>query len=56
MTQVINLSDPVEYNQTEGAALQGDRMDNMKYRYHGLSLFLGVTFNFGNDSSNEDPN
>ena len=56
MTQIINLSDPVEYNETEGAALQGDRKDNMKYRYHGLSLFLGVTFNFGNDSSNKDSN
>lgn len=55
MKQLVNLSDPVEYNEVEQAALQGVRMNSMKYNYNGLSLFLGVTFNFGDKSKEEVP-
>ncbi len=55
MKQLVNLSDPVEYNEIEQAALQGVRMNSMNYKYDGLSLFLGVTFNFGNNSQNKAP-
>ena len=56
MKQLINLTDPVEYNESEGAALQGDRMNTMEYNYKGLSLFLGLTYNFGNNTTMSDPN
>lgn len=45
--QIVNLSDPVEYNDIEKAPLQGTRQDNMNISYNGLSFFLGATFNFG---------
>jgi len=51
MKQLINLTDPVEFNESEGAALQGDRMNIMEYYYKGLGLFLGLTFNVGNNST-----
>jgi hypothetical protein len=51
MNNLINLTDPVEYNESEGGALQGDRSNNAKYVYNGLSLFLGITLNFGNNST-----
>ena len=53
MEQLVNLSDPVEWNEIEQAALQGVRNNNMNYSYNGLSLFLGVTFNFGNNSGKD---
>ena len=34
MKQLINLTDPVEFNESEGAALQGDRMNIMEYYYN----------------------
>lgn len=53
MEQLVNLSDPVEWNEIEQAALQGVRNNNMNYYYNGISLFLGVTFNFGNNSGKD---
>jgi hypothetical protein len=47
MKQLVNLSDPVEYNESEEAALQGDRLNNMSFSYNGLSLLLGLTLRFG---------
>lgn len=43
MKQLLNLSEPVEYNESEGAALQGDRLNNMSFKYKGLRVFLGLT-------------
>ena len=47
MKQLVNLSEPVEYNESEGAALQGDRLNNMSFKYNGLSVLLGLTLRFG---------
>ena len=47
ITQHINLSDPVEYNEVEEAALQGVRQDVAKSSYNAISLFFGATFNIG---------
>jgi len=49
MKQLINLSDPVEYNYDENAALQGTRKSNMTAIINSLSLFIGATFNFGGE-------
>lgn len=48
-TQVVNLSDPVEYNQVEHAALVGNRQDNMSSMINSLSIYIGATFNFGGE-------
>lgn len=45
--QIINLSDPVEFNTVEMAPLQGNREDNMLVFYNGLSIFLGAIFSLG---------
>ena len=45
--QFINLSDPVEFNTTESAPLQGTRKNNMNTILNSLSLYFGATFNFG---------
>jgi hypothetical protein len=45
--QIVNLSDPVEYNFTEHKALQGTRENNMTSLYNSLILYLGFSFNFG---------
>jgi hypothetical protein len=50
MKQLVNLADPVEYNESEGAALQGDRLNNMSFSYNGLSLLIGLTLRFGFDN------
>lgn len=44
--QLINLSDPVEFNETEMLPLQGTRQDNMRVMYNNISFFLGASFNF----------
>ena len=54
--QIINLSDPVEYNQVENAALQGTRQDNMNLSYHSLSFFFGATFMLGQGKTNSQSN
>jgi hypothetical protein len=45
-TQLINLSDPVEYNQKENKALQGTRQHNMKVIYNSISLYFGANLSF----------
>jgi len=52
-TQLYNLSDPVEWNAIEQAPLQGTRDDSMSSAFHGVSLFFGATFNFGQKKKNE---
>ena len=49
MKQLVNLSDPVEYNFTERAALQGTRTNDMKQVFHSISIYFGASFNFGED-------
>jgi len=46
--QIVNLSDPVEYNVDEQAPLQGTRQNNMSSLINSLSIYVGATFNFGN--------
>jgi hypothetical protein len=50
-TQIINLSDPVEYNQEEGKALQGTRQNNMKVIHNSISLYFGANLSFMNSSA-----
>jgi len=45
--QLINLSDPVEFNHIENAALQGTRKNNMSSMRNSLSFYFGATLNFG---------
>ena len=54
LTQIVNFSDPVEYNSEENRALVGTRQNNMKIIYNGISLFFGATFSFGNTTDSED--
>lgn len=44
--QLVNLSDPVEYNYKEMAPLQGDRQNSMGMLVNSISLYLGATFSF----------
>ena len=44
--QLLNLSDPVEYNTEEGAALQGTRTNTMNISSSQINLFLGLTLNW----------
>ncbi len=44
--QIINFSDPVEYNTVEHAALQGTRQNTMRNVTNELGVFFGATFNF----------
>ena len=43
MTQVINYSDPVEYNSVTQQALEGIRQDNAHASYNEIALFLGMS-------------
>ncbi|MEN8226142.1 MAG: hypothetical protein ABFS05_12365 [Bacteroidota bacterium] len=45
--QIINLSDPVEYNIEEQSPLQGARQNNVSSLINSLSIYVGATFNFG---------
>lgn len=47
--QIINLSEPVEFNLIEKAPLQGARNNNMSTFINGLSIYIGATFNFGGE-------
>jgi hypothetical protein len=51
--QIVNLTDPVEYNTAEYGALQGNRDNSMHNFTSQLGLFFGATFNFmgGKDSN-----
>ncbi len=44
--QLMNLSDPIEYNTEEQAALQGTRTSTMSVLSHQINLFLGLTLNW----------
>lgn len=44
--QLINLSDPVEYNHDEGKALMGTRQNNMNVSYNSISLYFGANLSF----------
>jgi hypothetical protein len=45
--QIVNLSDPVEYNTVEMAPLQGTRENTMVTLYNAISIYFGASFNFG---------
>jgi len=45
--QIINLSDPMEYNFTEQKALQGTRTNDLVSLYNSVIIYLGFSFNFG---------
>jgi hypothetical protein len=45
--QVVNLTDPVEYNFTEHKALQGTRTSDMTTLYNSVIIYLGFSLNFG---------
>jgi len=45
--QIVNLTDPDEFNYNEMAALQGTRHNTMTSLINSLSLYVGATFNFG---------
>ena len=45
--QIVNLSDPVEYNFTEQKALQGTRVGDMTIHYNAIIIYLGFSLNFG---------
>ena len=45
--QLYNFSDPVEYNTTENAPLQGTRNNNMDAVFNSVSIYFGASFNFG---------
>jgi hypothetical protein len=49
MKQIVNLSDPVEYNFTEQKALQGTRVDDMTAMYNSVIIYLGFSLNFGDE-------
>ena len=51
--QFINLSDPVEFNGEEGAALQGTRQNNMSVFYNSFSIYFGATLNFRGDDGKD---
>jgi hypothetical protein len=46
-TQIANISEPVEYDDMTGLALQGIPKNNMSTFYNSLSIYFGATFNFG---------
>ncbi len=46
LKQLVNLSDPLEYNYTEMAPLQGDRQNTMSLLSNSISLYVGASFNF----------
>ena len=45
-TQLINLSDPVEFNHEEMKALQGTRLNNMNVIYNSISIYFGANLSF----------
>lgn len=45
-TQFANFADPVEYNASEGRALQGTRQNNVRARYNSISLYFGANLSF----------
>lgn len=50
--QVANFSDPVEYEESSGRALQGPLENSMDAYYFGFNIYIGATLNF----SKKEPN
>jgi hypothetical protein len=48
--QLVNLSNPVEFNFEEYRALQGTRTNTVKTIYNSFTLLLAASFNFGGKS------
>ncbi len=46
MNQLVNYSDPVEFNPITNQALEGVRTDNAKAKFNELALFFGMTVDF----------
>jgi hypothetical protein len=44
LEQIINFTEPVEYNPDSGESLQGVRDNTMRVNYNELSLFFGITY------------
>jgi hypothetical protein len=44
--QIVNLSDPVEYNYIEEKPLQGTRLNNSTVLYNSIVVYLGFSVNF----------
>jgi hypothetical protein len=47
--QIVNLSDPVEYNYDEHQALVGNRTSTLNTTQSSISIYFGASFNFGED-------
>jgi len=50
--QIVNLSDPVEYNNTENLPLQGTRTQTMRTNLNSFNIYFGASFNFGGKAEN----
>lgn len=46
LQQIANFSDPVEYEESTGRALQGPLENEMDMYYIGISVYIGATLNF----------
>ncbi|NLR91055.1 MULTISPECIES: hypothetical protein [Flammeovirga] len=49
LRQVANFSEPVEFSPSDRIVLQGHRNNSMNMRENTLSLFLGFTYNIGQE-------
>ncbi|MCK5469762.1 MAG: hypothetical protein KAI99_14680 [Cyclobacteriaceae bacterium] len=49
LEQIINYSDPIEYNALTGESLQGTRNNNMRINYNEISVFFGITYRTGSN-------
>jgi hypothetical protein len=45
-TQLLNLSDPMQFNPEENSALQGTRQKNMSVMHNAISLYFGANLSF----------
>lgn len=52
LQQIANFSDPVEYEESTGRALQGPLENEMNMYYLGISVYIGATLNFDRKESN----
>ena len=48
--QLVNLSNPVEFNFEELKALQGTRTNTVKSVYNSFTFLLAASFNFGGNN------
>jgi hypothetical protein len=47
--QLVNLSDPIEYDPADNLVLQGIRTNDMQMWFNSISLYFGAAFNFGGE-------